>query len=149
MRNLHPEDAGSMVLRNIGILPHHHTASQPRIQRPGTWKELQLFLSNLLQRQAQIKTIAFVRKLNVIQKWLLGNINRIKFHNVCRYGVHITKYTENWYQYVCSICIVDWLCLQFICLETQCTKLHCTCPLCYVMCTVTKFPCTYLGHICS
>jgi hypothetical protein len=28
--SLHPEDGGSMVLRNVGILPQHHTASQPR-----------------------------------------------------------------------------------------------------------------------
>jgi hypothetical protein len=26
----HPEDGGSMGLRNVGILPQHYTASQPR-----------------------------------------------------------------------------------------------------------------------
>jgi len=25
---VHPEDRGTMVLRNIGILPQHHTATQ-------------------------------------------------------------------------------------------------------------------------
>jgi hypothetical protein len=29
----HPEDGGSMVLRNVCILPQHYTASQP--WRPG------------------------------------------------------------------------------------------------------------------
>jgi hypothetical protein len=28
--SLHPEDIGSMALRNVGILPQHYTASQPR-----------------------------------------------------------------------------------------------------------------------
>jgi hypothetical protein len=27
---LHPEDGGSNVLRNVGVLPQHHTVSQPR-----------------------------------------------------------------------------------------------------------------------
>jgi len=27
---LHPEDGGSRVLRNVGILPHNDTVSQPR-----------------------------------------------------------------------------------------------------------------------
>jgi hypothetical protein len=27
---LHPEDGGSMILRNVGILPHHYKISQPR-----------------------------------------------------------------------------------------------------------------------
>jgi len=26
----HPDDGGSMILRNVGILPHHHTVPQPR-----------------------------------------------------------------------------------------------------------------------
>jgi len=30
---LHPEDGGSMVLRNVGILPQHYTASQRRKSR--------------------------------------------------------------------------------------------------------------------
>jgi hypothetical protein len=30
IHTLHPEDGGSMHLRNVGILPQHHTASQPR-----------------------------------------------------------------------------------------------------------------------
>jgi len=30
------EDGGSMIVRNIDILPHYHTASQPR--RPSTQK---------------------------------------------------------------------------------------------------------------
>jgi len=30
---LHPEDRASIVLQHIGILPHHHTVSQPK--RPG------------------------------------------------------------------------------------------------------------------
>jgi hypothetical protein len=30
---LHPEDEGSMVFRNVGILPHHYTVSLPR--KPG------------------------------------------------------------------------------------------------------------------
>jgi len=29
-----PEDGGSMDLRKIGILPQHHTASQPRRPQP-------------------------------------------------------------------------------------------------------------------
>jgi len=29
-RMLHPRDAVSMVLRNVGILPHQYTESQPR-----------------------------------------------------------------------------------------------------------------------
>jgi hypothetical protein len=28
--NLHPEGGSSMVLRNVGILPQHYMASQPR-----------------------------------------------------------------------------------------------------------------------
>jgi len=28
--SLHPEDGGSLDLRNVGILPQHYTASQPR-----------------------------------------------------------------------------------------------------------------------
>jgi len=31
--NLHPEDGGSMDLRNAGILPQHYTASRPRRPR--------------------------------------------------------------------------------------------------------------------
>jgi len=31
--HLHPEDGGSMVLRNVGILPWHYTASHPRRPR--------------------------------------------------------------------------------------------------------------------
>jgi hypothetical protein len=27
--HLHPEDGGSMFLRNVGILPQHYTALQP------------------------------------------------------------------------------------------------------------------------
>jgi len=30
---LHPEDGGSVDLRNVVILPQHHTASQPRRPR--------------------------------------------------------------------------------------------------------------------
>jgi hypothetical protein len=29
----HPEDGGSKVVRNVGILPHHYTASQARRRR--------------------------------------------------------------------------------------------------------------------
>jgi hypothetical protein len=29
-RPLHPEDGYSMILRNVGILPHHYTTLQPR-----------------------------------------------------------------------------------------------------------------------
>jgi hypothetical protein len=31
--SLHPENGGSKVLRNVGILPHHHTVSQSRRHR--------------------------------------------------------------------------------------------------------------------
>jgi hypothetical protein len=31
--SLHPEDEGNMVLRNVGILTHHYTTSQPRRRR--------------------------------------------------------------------------------------------------------------------
>jgi len=31
--SLYPEDGGSMALRNVGILPHQYTASQPK-RRP-------------------------------------------------------------------------------------------------------------------
>jgi len=27
---LHPEDGGSQVLQNVGILPYHYTASEPK-----------------------------------------------------------------------------------------------------------------------
>jgi hypothetical protein len=30
---LHPENGGSMALRNVGILPQHYTASKPRRPR--------------------------------------------------------------------------------------------------------------------
>jgi hypothetical protein len=30
---IHPEDGGSKLLRNVGILPQHHTMSEPRRQR--------------------------------------------------------------------------------------------------------------------
>jgi hypothetical protein len=30
MWQIHPEDGGNKVLRNVGILPQRHTASQPR-----------------------------------------------------------------------------------------------------------------------
>jgi hypothetical protein len=29
----HPEDGGSKVLRNVGILPHHYTPSEPTRRR--------------------------------------------------------------------------------------------------------------------
>jgi len=29
-RGIHPEDGGSKVLRNVGIMPHPYTGSQPR-----------------------------------------------------------------------------------------------------------------------
>jgi hypothetical protein len=29
LSSLHPEDGGSFVLRNVGILPHYYTVSQP------------------------------------------------------------------------------------------------------------------------
>jgi len=31
--HIHPEDEGSKVLRNVGILPQHYTASQTRRPR--------------------------------------------------------------------------------------------------------------------
>jgi len=31
--SLHPEDGGNMVIRNVGILLHHYTTSQPRRPR--------------------------------------------------------------------------------------------------------------------
>jgi hypothetical protein len=33
-RNLSPEYVGNMLFRNVGILPQHYTASQPRRPRP-------------------------------------------------------------------------------------------------------------------
>jgi hypothetical protein len=39
--NLHSEDGGSKILRNVGILPHHYTASQPRrarLESSSPWK---------------------------------------------------------------------------------------------------------------
>jgi hypothetical protein len=32
-QSLHPEDGGSMTVRNVGITPHHYTASEPRRPR--------------------------------------------------------------------------------------------------------------------
>jgi hypothetical protein len=32
---LHPEDEGSKVPRNVGVLPHHYMVSQP--QKTSTW----------------------------------------------------------------------------------------------------------------
>jgi len=31
--SFHPEDGGTKVLRNVGFLPQHYTASQPRSPR--------------------------------------------------------------------------------------------------------------------
>jgi hypothetical protein len=39
--SLHPEDGGSMFLRNLGILPHRYTESQPkrpRLESSRPWK---------------------------------------------------------------------------------------------------------------
>lgn len=33
LKSLHPEDSGSLFLRNVGMLPHPYTASQPRRPR--------------------------------------------------------------------------------------------------------------------
>jgi len=32
--SLHPHDGGSMVLRNVGVLPHQYTASRPESSPP-------------------------------------------------------------------------------------------------------------------
>jgi len=56
-QTLHPVDGGSVALRNTGILPHQHRASEPRrpqLKPSSQWKpqilHVKIWLRNLKER---------------------------------------------------------------------------------------------------
>jgi len=59
---LHPEDEGSKILRNVGIL-HHHTASHPR-QNTSTWNFTAVKTSD----------IACYIAVSVVKSWCYSSI---------------------------------------------------------------------------
>jgi len=83
---LHPEDGGSIVLRNAGIL-QHYTASQPRRPRIESYYQFTVVLRPLLVSFFPL----FVYKVRPIHR--LGRLNRI---NKC-------KASRTWIQNGCKV----------------------------------------------
>jgi hypothetical protein len=65
------EDGGNKVLRNVGILPQHHTASQsgrPRIESSSPWKPQMLHISftNKTEVTSTLHNLCEIRKLLIL-----------------------------------------------------------------------------------